>query len=194
MARPRPCDSRVGSRVLCVARGGGARETAELIAEEGGEAAALQADVTVAEQVRDMVEHCVAAYGRIDILHNNVGLDRVGGPVETSEQSWDDVIRTNLTSQFLTCKYTLPVMERQRGGAIINMSSIAGLPLGWCAVDLLCVEQGGGYPVHPDRCTPICPKRHPRQHYCAGRGANAGTGGMGQLRLRRPAPGVATPG
>jgi NAD(P)-dependent dehydrogenase (short-subunit alcohol dehydrogenase family) len=71
--------AREGARVLCVARGGGARETAELIAEEGGEAAALQADVTVAEQVRDMVEHCVAAYGRIDILHNNVGLAGVSG-------------------------------------------------------------------------------------------------------------------
>ena len=119
--------AREGARVLCVARGPGARETAELIAGEGGEAAALQTDVTVAEQVRDMVEHCLAAYGRIDILHNNVGVDRVGGPVETSEKSWDDVIRTNLTSQFLTCKYTLPVMERQRAGAIINMSSIAGI-------------------------------------------------------------------
>lgn len=119
--------AREGARVLCVARGGGARETAELIAAEGGEAEALQTDVTVAEQVRDMVEHCVEAYGRIDVLHNNVGVDRVGGPVETSEQSWDDVIRTNLTSQFLTCKYTLPVMEHQGVGAIVNVSSIAGI-------------------------------------------------------------------
>ncbi|HYO02789.1 MAG TPA: SDR family oxidoreductase [Mycobacterium sp.] len=119
--------AREGARVLCVDRSGGSRDTAEFIVGEGGEAQAFQADVTVADQVRDMVERCVSTWGRIDVLHNNVGVDHVGGPVETSEQSWDEVLRTNLTSQFLTCKYTLPIMERQGAGVIINMSSIAGI-------------------------------------------------------------------
>lgn len=119
--------AREGAKVLCVDRGGGARETMKVIVAEGGDAEAFQADVTVAQQVRDMVQRCVARFGRVDILHNNVGIDRVGGPVDTSEESWEQVVRTNLTSHFLTCKYTLPVMQDQGAGAIINMSSIAAI-------------------------------------------------------------------
>lgn len=119
--------AREGAKVLCVDRGGRADETAQLIRGDGGDAASFRADVTIAEQVENMVAHCLERFGRVDVLHNNVGVDRVGGPVDTTESSWDEVIRTNLTSQFLTCKYTLPVMERQRAGTIINMSSIAAI-------------------------------------------------------------------
>ena len=119
--------AREGAKVFCVDRGGGAQATVQLIAREGGTAEAFRADVTVAEQIRDMVRHCVDCFGRIDILHNNVGIDRIGGPVDTSEESWEQVLRTNLTSQFLTCKYILPVMEKQGGGVIINMSSLAAI-------------------------------------------------------------------
>ena len=112
---------------MCIDRHGAAQATVDLIVGEGGEAEAFEADVTVADQVKAMVEYCVGRFGRIDILHNNVGIDHVGGPVETSEESWDHVMRTNITSQFLTCKHVLPVMERQRAGAIVNMSSIAGI-------------------------------------------------------------------
>ena len=66
-------------------------------------------------------------YGRIDVLHNNVGIVEVGGPVETSEESWDRVLAVNLRSMFLTCKHTLPAMERQRKGVIVNIGSIAGI-------------------------------------------------------------------
>lgn len=119
--------AREGARVLCVDRSGGAAAMVDLIEGEGGEAEAFRADVTVAEQVVGMVERCVARFGRIDILHNNVGVDHVGGPVETTEESWEQVMRTNVTSQFLTCRSVLPIMEDQRGGAIINVSSIAGI-------------------------------------------------------------------
>jgi NAD(P)-dependent dehydrogenase (short-subunit alcohol dehydrogenase family) len=118
--------AREGARVLCVDRGE-AQATVDLIEGEGGEAAAFQADVTVADQVEAMAGHCVGRFGRIDILHNNVGIDHVGGPIETSEESWDHVLRTNITSQFLTCKHVLPVMVKQGAGAIVNMSSIAGI-------------------------------------------------------------------
>ena len=118
---------REGAAVLCVDRGGRAEQTAQTIRDEGGVAAAFRADVTVTHQVEAMVAHCVQRFGRIDILHNNVGIDRVGGAVETPEHTWDEVIRTNLTSQFLACKHTLPVMESQRAGVIINMSSIAAI-------------------------------------------------------------------
>lgn len=119
--------AREGASILCVDRGGKAQATVDLIRGEGGEAEAFRADVTVADQVKGMVEHCVGRHGRIDILHNNVGIDHVGGPVETSLESWDHVMRTNITSQFLTCKHVLPVMAKQGAGAIVNMSSIAGI-------------------------------------------------------------------
>jgi NAD(P)-dependent dehydrogenase (short-subunit alcohol dehydrogenase family) len=65
--------------------------------------------------------------GRIDILHNNVGISSAGGPVEASEESWDRVMDVNVKSMFLTCKCVLPVMVEQGRGAIVNISSLAGI-------------------------------------------------------------------
>ncbi len=102
-------------------------ETRAIIEAEGGECTAHEADVTRADQVAAMVERCLKTYGRIDILHNNVGILEVGGPVEASEESWDRVCDVNLKSMFLTCKAVLPHMEQQGGGAIVNISSIVGI-------------------------------------------------------------------
>ncbi len=102
-------------------------ETAGIIRDEGGECLVEQVDVTDAEQVAGVVRACVEAWGRIDILHNNVGILEVGGPVEASLESWERVVSVNLTSMFLTCKYVLPVMEAQGSGAIVNISSITAI-------------------------------------------------------------------
>ena len=102
-----------------------AEETRDIVTGEGGECTAYQADVTKADEVAAAVEACIAAYGRIDVLHNNVGIVESGGPVETSEESWDRGAAVNLKSVYLTCKYVLPHMERQGGGSIINMASAA---------------------------------------------------------------------
>ncbi len=102
-------------------------ETKSIIDKEGGACTVHQADVSKADEVRAMVDHCIDVYGRIDILHNNVGIVDVGGPVDVSEERWDRVISVNLKSQFLTCKYVLPHMEKQGKGAIVNISSIAGI-------------------------------------------------------------------
>ncbi len=104
-----------------------AEETKAIIDKDGGESTAYQADVSKSNEVKALVECCLQTYGRIDILHNNVGIVQVGGPVETSEESWDRVNAVNLKSVFLTCKYVLPQMERQGGGAIINISSVASI-------------------------------------------------------------------
>ena len=104
-----------------------AEETRSIIADEGGDCTVRQADVSRADQVEAMVQHCLDTYGRIDILHNNVGILELGGPVETSEESWDRVCNVNLKSMFLTCKAILPHMERQGGGAIVNISSVVGI-------------------------------------------------------------------
>jgi NAD(P)-dependent dehydrogenase (short-subunit alcohol dehydrogenase family) len=74
-----------------------------------------------------MVEACASAYGRIDVLDNNVGIAEVGGVVEVSEADWDRVFAVNLKSAYLTMKQTIPLMVRQGGGSIINISSIAAI-------------------------------------------------------------------
>lgn len=102
-------------------------ETKGIIDQEGGDCTVHEVDVSKSDEVKAMVERCIQTYGRIDILHNNVGIIVVGGPVETSEETWDRVNAVNLKSMFLTCKYVLPHMERQGGGAIVNISSIAAI-------------------------------------------------------------------
>ena len=87
-------------------------------------------DVTDSEAVAAMVRACLKAFRRIDILVNNVGGSAPGGPVEMSEEVWDAQLEFNLKSVFLGCKHVLPVMERQRSGAIVNLASTSGLRWG----------------------------------------------------------------
>jgi NAD(P)-dependent dehydrogenase (short-subunit alcohol dehydrogenase family) len=120
--------AREGARVLCAdLNEAAARETAEIIRSEGGEAEALQADASKADDVVRMVAACLDSFGRIDVLDNNVGIAEVGGVVELSEDVWDKVLAVNLKSCFLTMKHVIPVLERQGGGSIINISSIASI-------------------------------------------------------------------
>lgn len=125
--------AREGAKVLCVdLNPAAAEETVGLIQEEGHEASALKVDASDASDVKTMVEVALARYGRIDILDNNVGIAKVGGPVESSLADWEVMLKVNITSMFLTCKHVIPVMLRQfeaegRGGAIVNIASIAGI-------------------------------------------------------------------
>ena len=84
-------------------------------------------DVTDGQAVARMVAACLDAFGRIDILVNNVGGSAPGGPVEMSEEVWDAQHDLNLKSVFLACKHVLPVMERQGAGAIVNIASASGI-------------------------------------------------------------------
>src|SRR4051812_21381859 len=104
-----------------------ARATCALIEEEGGECVARQCDMTDSSQVEAAIGACVAHYGGIDTLVNNVGGSAAGDPVSMSEEVWDAQVDLNLKTAFLGCKYVLPTMERQQSGAIVNISSIAGL-------------------------------------------------------------------
>jgi NAD(P)-dependent dehydrogenase (short-subunit alcohol dehydrogenase family) len=120
--------ARHGARVLLVdSNRGAAEETLGLIAGEGGVAAVCQADVTKSDQVGVMVASCLERFGRIDVLHNNVGITVVGGAAEIGEADWDRVLAVNLKSAYLTCHQVLPLMCGQGGGAIINISSLAGI-------------------------------------------------------------------
>jgi len=120
--------AREGAKVFCAdINTEAAEETAGIIRDEGGTAEVYTADVTQGAQVEAMVAACHEAYGRIDVLHNNVGIVASGGVVEQSEEDWDKVVAVNLKSMFLTCKSVIPIMQEQNGGSIINLSSISSL-------------------------------------------------------------------
>src|ERR1700682_941043 len=120
--------AREGARVFCADINlAAAEETAKIIKDEGGQAAAQRADVSKAADVAAMVEACVSTFGRIDVLDNNVGIAEMGGVVELSEAAWDHVFAVNLKGAFLTMKHVIPLMERQGGGSIINISSVAAI-------------------------------------------------------------------
>jgi NAD(P)-dependent dehydrogenase (short-subunit alcohol dehydrogenase family) len=120
--------AREGAQVFCVDRNAAAaKETVEIIASEGGKATAFTADVSRSSDVEAMVAACLNAYGRIDVLDNNVGIAEMGSVVDVSEADWDRVFAVNLKSAFLAMKHVIPVMARQGGGSIINISSIASI-------------------------------------------------------------------
>jgi NAD(P)-dependent dehydrogenase (short-subunit alcohol dehydrogenase family) len=118
-----------GARVLCVdISEERARETVDIISNEGGEAVAFGVDVTDEAACRDVAEAAQKRFGRIDVLHNNVGRsegDR--GTVDMDADMWDTLMALNLKSMFLMCKHVLPVMQDQGSGAIINVSSTSSM-------------------------------------------------------------------
>ncbi|WP_262331565.1 SDR family NAD(P)-dependent oxidoreductase [Bosea sp. BH3] len=120
--------ARAGARVVAVDLNAAAAEaTRDIILSEGHEAIAVAADTTSLADVERSVEAARSAFGRIDILHNNVGITSQGGPVETGEDVWDRVMTVNVKSMFLTCKAVLPLMEQQGAGAIINIGALGGV-------------------------------------------------------------------
>jgi NAD(P)-dependent dehydrogenase (short-subunit alcohol dehydrogenase family) len=120
--------AREGAKVLAAdLRLAAALETKRVIEGEGGVCEVVACDVSKAKEVAAMVDACMKAFGRVDVLHNNVGIVEVGGPVEASEESWDRVNDVNLKSIFLTCKHVLPHMERQGKGTIVNIASVSGI-------------------------------------------------------------------
>jgi NAD(P)-dependent dehydrogenase (short-subunit alcohol dehydrogenase family) len=118
--------AREGARVLCVDQAlARAEETVGLIRAEGGEAAALAADVTRADDCRAMVEAAVARFGGLDVLHNNVGIESRQDLLETTEEEWDRVLAVDLKSVFLATRAAAPAIVRRGSGSIICVSSIA---------------------------------------------------------------------
>jgi NAD(P)-dependent dehydrogenase (short-subunit alcohol dehydrogenase family) len=120
--------AREGARVAVVDRvPEWAEHTRGMIAEEGGEAFVIQAEVTRDEDCRRVVGQTVERYGRLDILHNNVGISGAGSVVDTDEERWDEVMRVNVKSMMLMSKHAIPVMAAGGGGAIVNVSSVSSI-------------------------------------------------------------------
>jgi NAD(P)-dependent dehydrogenase (short-subunit alcohol dehydrogenase family) len=117
-----------GAKVLAIDRDlDRLAETLERAGEFRASIRSAQCDVSDAKSVAAMVAEAMEAFGRIDVLVNNVGGSAPGGPVEMSEEVFDTQVDYNLKSVFLTCKHVLPIMEQQRAGAIVNLSSTSAL-------------------------------------------------------------------
>ena len=122
--------ARVGVNVLAVDTDGDAASlTASMAAEEGtfGNVVAHVADVTIEEECAALVAAALERWGRLDVLDNNVGIGSSGSVVDQTQESWEHVMRTNVTSMVLASKHAIPPMRESGGGAIVNVASIAAL-------------------------------------------------------------------
>jgi len=119
--------AREGARVVLVNR---SQERAEQLRQEiadfGGEAIAVAGDMTVAKDAEAAVSAAEDAYGRLDILCNNIGIGSPGKVADVTEEQWDEVIGTNLKSAMLCTRAAIPAMLRAGGGSIVNISSVVG--------------------------------------------------------------------
>lgn len=114
-----------GAAVALVARRG-ADALADELGKRGCSVLSLRADLSVEGEVKRTVNEVIDQFGAIDVLVNCAGIAGPGKIEEITLEAWDEMLRNNLTSQFLCCKYAVPVMKRQKSGKIVNVSSIAG--------------------------------------------------------------------
>jgi NAD(P)-dependent dehydrogenase (short-subunit alcohol dehydrogenase family) len=125
--------AREGARVLAVNRSiDSAEETAEQIRQEGGDAVAFKADITIEDDIISAFTEASRRWGRVDVLHNNVGVSLGGGDgdlMDITMDRFDNIYRTNLRGTAFTCKHALVIMRQQRSGAIVNVSSAAAIGL-----------------------------------------------------------------
>ena len=104
-----------------------AEQTLGMIADEHGEAIVLEGDVTHADDCQRIVDETVKRYGRIDILHNNVGIGSSGSVLDIDLEEWDQVMQVNVRSMMLMSRHVIPVMASSGGGSITNVSSISSI-------------------------------------------------------------------
>jgi NAD(P)-dependent dehydrogenase (short-subunit alcohol dehydrogenase family) len=120
--------ARAGARVVVVDRDKAlAQRTVSMIEEAGGQALAVEADVTRSADCAGIVATAEGRFGRLDLLDNNVGIGSRGTVLDETEENWRRVMQVNVDSMFLMAKHAIPAMRRQGGGAIVNVSSISAL-------------------------------------------------------------------
>jgi NAD(P)-dependent dehydrogenase (short-subunit alcohol dehydrogenase family) len=118
--------ARQGATVVAVDRDVDAlEETVAIIHSEGYEATAVVGDVSSPTSTQEMVARTMDAHGRLDVLHNNVGILRQGGVVDQSIEDWDTVMAVNVKGAFLICRAAVPAMVENGGGSIVNVASVA---------------------------------------------------------------------
>lgn len=105
----------------------GADAVVEEIKSKGGDARAVQFDVSNKKQVNAAIEEIIKTYGQIDVLVNNAGITRDGLIIRMDDENWEAVINTNLNSVFYVTKPVVKAMMKKRSGSIINMASVCGI-------------------------------------------------------------------
>jgi len=119
--------AREGSRVVIAdVDYEGGRKVAQAITSNGGKSLFVRTDVSKSADAEKMVKSCVERFGRLDILANIAGIDVIGSVVDTPEEVWDRALGVMLKGVYLCSKYAIPVMARQGGGSIVNISSVYG--------------------------------------------------------------------
>jgi len=136
--------ARQGARlVLSASRDvNGLAVTARMVREMGGEAVEVRGDVADPTEARAMVDAGLAAYGRLDTVVSNAGVEIAAPVADLREEDWDRVIAVNLSGTFLVCKYAIPALLDAGGGSIITMGSVAGV-VGWAADAAYNASKGG---------------------------------------------------
>lgn len=120
--------ARHGARIAVIdVDDGGAKETVGLIEDDGGEAIAVHADVSVRGDVDAMVAATFDAFGRLDVLYNNAAVQMSGRLLDCTDDDWDLTIATNLSAIFWACRAALPHMLAGDGGSIVNTASTLGI-------------------------------------------------------------------
>lgn len=104
-----------------------AEVTRKEIEQAGGRAVVVEGDVTAAADCERMTQAALDAFGRVDVLVNNVGVSRPGSILDTDEQAWDQMLDVNLKSVYLVSRFAVPAMAATGGGSIVNISSIGAL-------------------------------------------------------------------
>ena len=123
--------SKEGAKLIIVDRSEAVHETADMVSKAGGTVQAMTADAGSEADVKAFIDKAVAAYGQLDAIWANAGVS--GGLVPLGEQTveqWQEVLRVNLIGPFLAVKYAMPVMVKQKSGAIVLTASVAGLKSG----------------------------------------------------------------
>lgn len=123
--------AREGAKILLVDQNlPNAEATRQQILDEGGSALTFQSDISRPESCAAMVKAAIDHYGKLDVLINNVGIIAKGTVVDIGEEDWNRVLDVNLKGSMLCCKYAIPEMIKNKGGAIINIASIDAIRCG----------------------------------------------------------------
>jgi len=133
-----------GAKVMVAGRNSNRGEALEKELKKNGDAIYHQADASKADQVRSLIQDCTARYGGLDVLFNNAGVEgNIQTLVDTPEEAWDEIIAVNLKSVYLACHYAIPEMIKNKGGSIINTSSIYGGVVSGTHYSAYCASKGG---------------------------------------------------